>query len=708
VIDAVTGRPLAGAWIWPAEAPAAAVRSGEGGRFDLPPAAGRLPFVAALPGFVTTTWRPAAQGPTTVALQSAGSATGRVLAAGRAAGWVAVRLYLEGRPEPFLQAVAGPDGRFLFGGVPPKVPVELRALLDDARGVLAGTLSLVPLRPGEERRDLRLVLAPSAVVSGRIVDGGGRPLAGVALRLLPEERPATPLLRQTDPTSRAATAARSAADGRFELLARAAGRFRLDAERAGFVPRSVSGIALSGSARLELGDLMLDAAVALAGTVVDEQARPVVGATVEARAPATAVWRSRAATDGQGSFALAGLPAGEPLEVTVRHPDFVPARLADLAAPAEGVEVVLRAGAVLSGRVVDASGRGVPEAVVLASVTARPGEGTGAAAGPPEVDQRGVDPEGRFRFADLPAGTATVRASAPGYQPADRAGVEIDAAAPVGEEIELVLEPAAALAGVVRAPDGAPAAGARVTVLRPASAAPAAASAFADHGGGFRLDGLEPGPIEVMAEHDHWRSAVRSFDLALGENRVELILLPGLTVSGRIVDERGAPVAEAELAAAPVAPGTAPAGARLRTARSSADGSFEVRGLQPGRLELVARATGFVPVRAELALGEGSLAGIEVRLARGGSIHGRLLGLEPGELERLEVAAFSPQHGGAIGRAVSVQSYRVDGLAAGEWTVIASVPGGRQARATLHLEAGAEAEVDLDFEPGLRVTGRVH
>lgn len=631
----------------------------------------------------------------------------------RPAADVAVRLAVVHEAAPSLEAHTRPDGGFLLGGVPTARSLELRATLTgvesrpgDAGGRrLAALRGLAPLRPRQAHGGLRLVLSPWPAVTGRVVDGAGRPLDGARLRLLAEPAGGAPAARTPSP----AAEAHSRTDGRFELVDAGPGPFRLEVERAGFVPLVIAGVAgVAGLvaragrdlADVELGDLRLEAGVTLAGRVLDEGEEPVAGAAIEAH-PAAGGEPRRAASGEDGAFALADLPPGERLAVTVRHPDFATARLPEVEVSPAPLDIVLRAGATVSGRVVDGAGRGVGEAVLLVAPDGDPprGESPGAEADADTAEQQAVEPDGRFTVRGLPAGRVTLRATAPGYREARLVGIEVAPDAPL-EGVELALEQAAVLIGSVRAADGAPLPGARVSLVRGEADDAPFAAAVADDAGAFRIEGLEPGPVRAEAEHPGHRRAARPLDLTLGENRVDLVLGQGLAVAGRVVDDAGAPVGGAEVAveAAPGALGS-------RSTRSGADGSFRLAGLEPGPLALTARGDGFVPARLELELGAEPVEGLEVRLARGGAVAGRLLGLAAADLERVEVAAFAPDRGTRAGVVEPGGLYRIEGLSSGDWTVAAGA-GARQARGRVRIDGG-EAELDLDFGSGLRLAGRV-
>ncbi|HEV8578527.1 MAG TPA: carboxypeptidase-like regulatory domain-containing protein [Thermoanaerobaculia bacterium] len=611
IVEAGTGRPVAGALVWGAGGAGGHwSRTAADGSYRLSNAGERLH--AGAPGYRIATFRAGRRGlPTVTSLRPAAAALGLVMNRyGRTLEDVLVEVAAArpGRPrprdrDPSATATAS-GGRFSLYGLAPGIPLELQARIEGKAGAGSRTarLLLAPLAPGERRTGLRLML-----------DSGG-------------ENPASPR---------------------------------------------------------KLGEL--------AGVVRDEGGAPVAGAEVRLQGKNSQdVGPAHSATDG--TFHFSGLTTGERIDLAVRHPDFAEAQVhgAEIGAGSP-VEIVLRRPSRVSGRVVDPSDRGIPGALVLLRVQ-------------PSHTERWVETgeDGAFMAEQLPPGELSVRASAAGYQDARIDDLELATEEPL-DSLTLRLSPAAALAGSVGDAEGKPLAGVRVSVSSTAGKEGANVAEWTtDDAGAFRLDGLRPGPVVIRAEHRAYRPAERRMELKAGSNELDLSLESDLWLSGRVLDAGGDPVAGALVTVA--SPDTRP-----KTESSAADGSFRVSGLRQGRQRLQVEAAEFASSHTEVEMGPEPLEGIEVRLARGGTIRGRLRALAPSLLPRVEVGARSPTLGDRRGIVEPDGRYRIAGLPPGDWTVIAQVASGTQrAVASARLDPGAsEATVDLDFGAGLTLSGRL-
>lgn len=182
----------------------------------------------------------------------------------------------------------------------------------------------------------------------------------------------------------------------------------------------------------------------------------------------------------------------------------------------------------------------------------------------------------------------------------------------------------------------------------------------------------------------------------------------GLTVSGRVVDEDGAPVAGAEVWVLDLP--WKPPGEGVRTAE---DGSFRVTGLAPGtwRVEVVAQGRYQVDPGATIELLE-SLAGLEVRMRRGAVIAGRILGFQPADAEHLRVGVAPRRPGGPwiAGEIDGAGGYRVAGVPPGAWRVNVSLgqEGGLSTNVPIDVVAGERhARLDVELRGPLALGGRV-
>ena len=105
---------------------------------------------------------------------------------------------------------------------------------------------------------------------------------------------------------------------------------------------------------------------------------------------------------------------------------------------------------------------------------------------------------------------------------------------------------------------------------------------------------------------------------------IEITLKAGARLAGHVVDEDGAPVAEATFFyQAPNAPG-GDGWTNFHGKKSATDGAFDLRGAPPAQGALTVEKEGFLPERQEFgSLAEGSSQpGMRVQLRRGSAISG--------------------------------------------------------------------------------------
>ena len=464
--------------------------------------------------------------------------------------------------------------------------------------------------------------APAAAgeIRGRLF-AGDAPAPGVAVSALPYETPTAGARREArgggepKPVATAVTAA----DGSFVLvLPEEAKGVVLRASGGGVRAVLFDGVYDAGEST-DLGEKVLARGEAIAGKVVDAAGAPIAGAELTLRAPTPGdadvlPAPVRTMTGEDGTFRLDGAaPSGNTLSAGKRG--FAPASNENTRAGALAKPIVLAPGIPLAGAVKPLPGRSAAGTLVRF-------------AGRAETPWVEAAEDGSFTIPDAPGGKGTLSADAgdAGW------GEVLNATLPLAEGKKLVVAlaaPAALEGRVVDARTLRPVSRARVDVRDGASVR----TVRSGPDGRYRLAGLPPRTFRISVDDARYVPFVKGgVAVAAGETRkLDAALTLGASMSGRVTDESGAPVAGAHGALARGGE------SNLRTLlrqfrgsgaggfRTSVDGTFRVARLLPGdnqRLSVV--HADFSPATlAGLSLVPGqTTANVSVVLRRGAVITG--------------------------------------------------------------------------------------
>jgi hypothetical protein len=757
--DAAGGQAVAGGLVWAERtdsyrvgiasvAATARARVDGGFQLRLPPGESTC-LAAAAPGYVAQRATASGAGtPWRIKLARALDLAGSVVdAAGRGVAGARVTAQALGGGEPVAPVTTDPSGRFRLRALAAGLRYRLDVLAAGyaKASVLAPALGAGP-REGAPGRpvppQLRIVLAAGHSVVGKVVDRAGQPVPKIEVLAIAAREaanlPPQELLRWDLGDSRVRTS--SDAAGVFELLHLNPGKVRLVAGGPGYIAAEWPELQVpAAGSRTDVGPIVLQASATIEGLVVDRHGAAVVDAEVwlspSAPGRGTADLRQfgremgddrvAASTGPDGRFQVAGLRRDLTFEIFVRHPDHAPARARGVKAPTrEPLRFELQQGGKMTGLVTDSAGQPVFGAEVRLESAQRgdlpfiqPQYGT------PVI----TDAKGGFSLSGLEAGTFDLDVTAAGYRPARRGRIEVSTARE-NAPIDIVLDSGSSLSGRVGDAAGRPCPGARVTaqplltgdiwahILQMRNPA----TAVADAGGRYAISGLEPGRHRVYAIGSRGRPV--EIDVRPGQNELDLVAEEkeeqGQSVSGRLVDATGQPVAGAALALATTLGDVG----TLHTTSSLSDGSFIFIPVEPGRYELRAAARGYMPVVAPgpVEVSDTAIEGLTVTLERAGAvISGRLTGLEPEEVAQLRVGAtaldvearsvyMNNWPGDVSGEVDGSGAYRIADLAPGPWLVTALTSSGRGASGQVTLEPGvAEAHLDLDLGGGCTLSGVV-
>ncbi len=533
----------------------------------------------------------------------------------------------------------------------------------EVRATAAGhaARSQADVEPGA---DLRLVLERVGLVSGRVVgpDGGPAPEATVVIAgsgIWPARHVAAD------------------EDGRFRIAEVPPGVYEVRAHHGSLVAEPRRGLTVEAGSPVHLTFALAEGAI-LRGIVRDSSTgRPVADAEVTASAEALDVAPAAASTDEGGRFTIRGLASGAVLRVSVFAEGYVPRPALEHPDAGAPLEVELEPGGTLAGVVLDeheqplagasievlgegddrqpvdlGQGAGFRAAVFAAQLEPPPIPSSPGAlevvAGPvpaipiaplglgelpfaalpssaSEVRLGGAfatDRHGQFRVTGIPPGHVQVVARHAGRASASTARLYV-ASGVVRDDIELVLVPAGSLQVVVRDARGAGVEA--VLVEARADGEPFPRVALTDDRGELDLDGLA-GEVTVTAT-PRGRPSVRAAVTVSPGQRTEIALeLEGElhTLSGRVVDEDGYPVAAAQLGVVSLRAG-AP---HRRTFFAAADGTFSLSELPAPPWRVEASDPAYAPGVADVL---SSADEVRVVLARGARVSGAIVDDARGE-----------------------------------------------------------------------------
>lgn len=675
-------------------------------------------------------------------------------------------------PRPVDRATSDAQGNFRLERVPPGA-YDVTASRDGyAREVRRVTLVVGAAPPA-----VQFVLAPGSALRGRVQTGDGAPIAGVTVRAIPGgpeiALPWTVLPRMVTVTS--------GSDGSFVLPSLASGAWKLQATLDGTmsvedVPARVPSaeeivLVLEGDAEISGRTLSASgAAVPGAQVFVSQQGRN--GMTVSGADGAYTVRGLASGLRATLMASAAGQPAfGGPLQMAMGDASGVSSL--DVVPGVNPFDVKFGAAATLRGRIVE---RGTDAGIAGVRVRVRASDFGGMLA----ADEAFTAADGRFEVDGLAVGEHQISLEKSGWHavggaksgfasmlsglmegsddeddagaededdpPSEDSGKGYDVVTTADGVVErtLEMERAGSLAGRVVGPDGAAVAGARVWVdagmagfdvaklfeqmTGGGDAAAGAVTSAAD--GTFELPSPPGKLVRVKASSaglvEGKSAPVKAASGARVEG-VEVKLDGGGSLTGRVVDGDGAPVADAAIswnapdAGNPFAMmlgGMAPASDR-EPVRSAADGTFRIDGVKPGKVTVTATRAGFLPwTQSRIEVVRGGAAPVEIALEKGAELWGVVVDAAGRPVARATVSWRSVTKEEDDGDAVAVAiggadtttsdaagAFRFAGLAVGEYRLTAAAPGMLSGPPVI-ADPGAP-DVVLTVVPELKISGVV-
>ena len=364
--------------------------------------------------------------------------------------------------------------------------------------------------------DVQIVLQRGARVAGRVEDEGGQPLSGATVLVRGAPRPAgtVGVLQASDEND---FETRSDDQGLFEVQGVIPGALKVQALLEGYQPAEPRLLEIHLDEPTQDLVLVLRRGLTLAGTVQNADAEPVDGAVLT-------LAHVRGRSDADGAFLLAGLPEGRH-ELEVRHPRYNWQRQeVEVGEDSPSLQVVLRGGGAVEGRVLDAAGLPLSGAQVRFDKQARRDR---------HRYQASSDADGRFELDGMALGSYQVTATRPGYGPTRLPDeVTVDGAV---DGIEIVLRPGVEIVGRVKGLDFEALAAVEVEAddgrggLYPA---------VVDYEGNYRVGDLAPGVWTVRGRLEGGRRQVEArLAIAEGERQGhrDLEFGGGLTLEGQVL-----------------------------------------------------------------------------------------------------------------------------------------------------------------------------
>lgn len=372
----------------------------------------------------------------------------------------------------------------------------------------------------------------------------------------------------------------------------------------------------------------------------------------------------------------------------------------------------------LEGRVVDAKGVAVPDAMVLL-LNVEPRSSSQLTTKPANVQ---TDAEGRFRFESLDTGPWLATAAGPVGEAGHGGGAHSGLIRLQGDEvrtIELVLGhldrvSGVQVAGTVTDHQGRPLSDAEVTITVSTGApGPSSSSAASSRGsttdsrGRFEIPGLPHGSAILVVTHAEYRDTVHEFAIGPEPNEVSLALESGLELAGSIRSSSGEAIPLAWIAAIPDDPlaDEWPGTSGMVEAQADSSGDYRLKGLNAGIYRLTTSAEGYAESEFDetVRLDERSESGVDIVLLPEARVTVRVT-----SASRTGVRVHAVQ-GNTLREAQSAKAgeYRIGNLPPGDWIVSAVDIHGETVEQAVALSPGDDAVVELHFEPGLLLTGQI-
>lgn len=541
------------------------------------------------------------------------------------------------------------------------------------RGRLVGLSASVSVAMAQGVSDVEVEVTPGFVVAGKVIAPDGKGLAGARVQLAKDRPPfERPMI------------ARSGPDGAYRIEGVLPSGFRLEVAADGHARAQQELLVTADVPDLRV---KLEPGAVVKGRVTSAEGKPIEGALinlqVRARDRAMMVGGvfERATTAADGSFEIAGLPAGD-LRLTAQHPAHGIAEVKDdklAGAEQKTVALKLAAGATIAGSVTLDDGKPAAGARVEGMMMGGAGRWSDVTAADGSYKLTGVS-----SGSVIVVGTLGRGMSWGGRDRPDQKTVKVAE----GEHktgVDLIVAGGKVVSGVVRGPDGKPVSGAEVSASpdrdgRSSRVGGSGARAFSGPDGTFTLEQLGAGQYTVWAVQAGFADA-EALHVDGGTTGLALQFAPESTIAGVVTGPDGKPVRDytITLTAAPRTNET-PEQQRARQFASpwesptdtvhDPSGRFFFPRVGAGTHELQVKTTEGSAGRLAVTVGAGEQkSGVRLVIERGGRIVGKVVDRETdAPLAGVDVRAFATSAmGNRPGTRTSASgAFAIEGINPGE------------------------------------------